>query len=596
MKQASKKNNVGHPFRRLFQLIPKTISYFRRYGLVITLKAIWTRLRLYLIKPRSLRTPLFSSEELEAQRRTVFSKNLLFSVIVPLYNTPENFLREMIRSVQDQTYGNWELCLADGSDSAHPEVGEICREYASSDSRILYCKLERNLGISGNTNACLALSSGDYISLFDHDDLLHPSALYEVMKAVCETGADFVYTDEAVFVGSLKHIFTVHCKPDFFPDYLRGNDYICHLTSFSRELLEKAGPFRSEYDGSQDHDFVLRATEKANKVVHIPKILYYWRSHPNSVAEDIGSKRYAIDAGIRSVQSQLDRLGIPGKVENSEVFPVIYRIRYKLTGSPLVSIIIHGDRKKLLLSCLDAVLKTTDYSPVEILAAAPDRPEFRSCISGFPNVRFVPTPDLCGPGAACNLAAQFASGSQLLFVDSTCVPTHSDWIQELLMYAQRDSAGAVAGKILDNKNCIAHAGLILGYGLFHSAACPFLGYPDGVDGYNGRLYYSQEYCAVSPECVMIPRSVWDQAGGFREYLSSDHTGADLCLRIRDAGYQVLWTPYSVLKQKHTPTMPPKKALAVDAQRFRDVWAKALQHTDPYYNPNLRDTEPGFWLK
>ncbi len=594
MKQVSKKNNTNHPFRKLFQLIPKTVSYLRRYGPIITLKKIWTRLRLYLIKPRSLRTPRFFSEELEKQRGTVFPKKLLFSVIVPLYNTPENFLREMISSVQNQTYGAWELCLADGSDSAHPEVEKICREYASGDPRILYRRLEKNLGISGNTNACLALGSGDYISLFDHDDLLHPSALYEVMKAVCETGADFVYTDEAVFVGSLKHIFTVHCKPDFFPDNLRGNNYICHFTSFSRELLEKAGPFRSEYDGSQDHDFVLRATEKASKVVHIPKILYYWRCHPNSVAEDINSKRYAIDAGIHAVQSQLNRLEIPGTVESSEVFPAIYRIRYQLTDTPLVSVIVHGERD--LRTCLDTVLKITDYSPVEILATAPDRPEFREYISGFSNVRFVPAPDPWNPWDACNHAARFASGTQLLFLDSTCVPTHSDWIQELLMYAQRDNAGAAAGKIFDGKDRIAHAGLILGYGPLRTAACPFVGVPDGMDGYNGRLYYSQEYCAVSPECVMIPRAVWEQTGGFRDYLSPDHGGADLCLRIRDAGYRILWTPYSILKQDHTPRLPPKKVLAAEARRFRETWAEVLRHTDPCYNPNFQDAKPGFWLK
>lgn len=509
MKQVSKKNNSNHPFLRLFQLIPKTVEYYQRYGLTMTLKRVWMRLRIFLFKPRSLRTPSFSSEELEMQRNAVFSEKLLFSIIVPLYNTPERFLREMIRSVQAQTYGNWELCLADGSDCNHPEVEEICREYASSDSRILYHKLKKNLGISGNTNACLELSTGDYISLFDHDDLLHPSALYEVMNTVCETGADFIYTDEAVFVGSLKHIFTVHGKPDFFPDYLRGNNYICHFTSFSRELLQKAGPFRSEYDGSQDHDFVLRATEKAKKIVHITKVLYYWRSHPNSVAEDIDSKRYAIDAGIRSVQSQLDRLGIPGKVESSVVFPVIYRIRYELTGTPLVSIIIHGDQEKLLRNCLDAVLRKTDYSPMEILAAVPDRPEFRKFAAQFPNIQYVSVPEHTSPEAACNLAAQYASGSQLLFLDSTCVPDNSDWIQELLMYAQRENAGVVAGKIFDPKRRIAHAGLILGYGAFHSVACPFFRYPDGIDGYNGRLYYSQEYCAVSPECVMIPRKVWE---------------------------------------------------------------------------------------
>jgi len=533
---------------------------------------------------------------LDAQRKTKFPEKVLFSILVPLYNTPENFLREMIASVQAQTYGNWELCLADGSDGMHPEVEKICREYASLDPRIRYRKLEKNLGISGNTNACLELGSGGWISLFDHDDLLHPAALFETARTIHETGADFVYTDEALFSGDPSRVFATHCKPEFFPDYLRGNNFICHFTSFSRELLDRVGLFRPSFDGSQDHDFVLRATEKAEKIAHIPEILYYWRSHPNSVAEDIGSKGYAIDAGIRAVKSHLERMGISGEVESSPPFPSIYHIRYDLTEQPLVSIVIHGDQKELLRNCLETVLKTTDYSPVEILAAAPDRPEFRECVSGFPNVRFVPVPEPMFPGKARNLAARQASGRQLLFLWSGCIPVSPDWIRELLMYAQREDTGAVAGKIFDGKNRIAHAGLILGYGPYRTAACPFQKEPDGSDGYNGRLYYSQEFQAVSPECVMIPRAVWEQAGGFRDYALADHTGADLCLRIRKAGRKILWTPYAVLKQVSPPRRISKKEAEADARRFREEWGAALQKTDPFYNPNFRSSAPGFWLK
>lgn len=593
MKQVSKKSDFSHP---ILHLLPKAAEYYHKYGFFATVQRSWMRLRLFIVRPRTLRTPLFSHHELESQKTAVFPKKLLFSVIVPLYNTPEGFLREMIRSVQEQTYGNWELCLADGSDSAHPEVERICREYASADPRIRYRRLEANLGISGNTNACLELSTGDYISLFDHDDLLHPSALYEVARTICETGADFIYTDEAVFIGDLKHIFTVHCKPDYFQDYLRGNNYICHFTSFSRELLNRVGSFRPEFDGSQDHDFVLRATEKAKKIVHIPEILYYWRSHPNSVAADISSKQYAVDAGIRAVKSHLDRMGISGEVESSEIFPAIYRIRYALTAHPLVSIIIQGRTCAQLRDCLDAVLKMTTYNPVEILAAASDGGEFRECAARFSGVRFVPVQDGLSDGAIRSIAAKEAAGAQLLFLDSSCVPCSPDWVQELLMYAQREDAGVVAGKILDSHDRIAHAGLILGFGNQHTVSCPFLGDPDGSDGYNGRLYYSQEFCAVSPECVMIPRTVWDQAGGFRDYTVPDHYGADLCLRVRQSGYKILWTPYSILKQIYTPRRLPGRILQADSQRFREVWAQALQHTDPCYNPNFIRSGAGFWLK
>lgn len=595
MKQASTKDDTSRLIFRLSRLVPKAGAYFRRYGLFTTLRKVRARLRLLFVPPRTLRDPLFSSQELEAQRGTEFPKKPLFSIIVPLYNTPESFLREMIRSVQEQTYGNWELCLADGSDRAHPEVEEICREYASHDSRIRYRRLEKNLGISGNTNACLELASGDYISLFDHDDFLHPAALFEVARTVQETGADFVYTDEAVFIGSIDRIFTVHCKPEFFPDYLRGNNYICHFTSFSRELLDRTGLFRPEFDGSQDHDFILRATEKAKKIVHIPEVLYYWRSHPNSVAEDISSKRYAVDAGVHAVKSQLDRLRIRGTVESTEPFPSIYRVRYELTSRPLVSILICGEDCGQIQRCLSGVKTRTSYMPVEILVSAPDRQAFRECAAQFPGVRFLPTQEPFRTWQAYNNAATQAAGSQLLFLDSSCIPVSPDWVQELLMYAQREDAGAVAGKIFDSKSRIAHAGLILGYGPYQTAACPFLKEPDGSDGYNGRLYYSQEFQAVSPECVMIPRAVWDQVGSFQDYALPDHVGADLCLRIRNADRKVLWSPYAILKQVSPPRIS-KKAAEADAQRFRDAWAEVLNHPDPCYSPNFTAAGPGFWLK
>ena len=244
-------------------------------GFRVTLSRVLYKLR---FRPGKVARKLFSTyseDELQAQREHLFSQSIKFSILVPLYNTPTVFLEEMIHSVQAQTYPNWELCLADGSDAAHSEVGECVQALASSDARIKYQKLSENLGISGNTNACIEMASGDYISLFDHDDVLHPAALYETMEAICTQGADFIYTDEATFESpNLRKIISVHFKPDFAPDNLRANNYICHFSSFSRKILEQAGPFRSAYDGSQDHDLVLRLTYHAAKIVHIPKVLY----------------------------------------------------------------------------------------------------------------------------------------------------------------------------------------------------------------------------------------------------------------------------------------------------------------------------------
>ena len=296
---------------------------------------------------------LFTARELESQRRHHFPRNVVFSIAVPLYNTPERFLRATIKSVLDQTYPHWELCLADGSDDEHGEVGRICREYAEKDSRIRYRKLEKNYGISGNTNACLEMATGAYIGLFDHDDLLHPAALYEVMRTIERTGADFIYTDESTFHDTPEDAYLPHFKPDFAPDNLRANNYICHFTVFKQTLLAQAGLFDPACDGSQDHDMVLRLTEKAKRVAHIPEILYYWRAHAGSVAESAGIKPYVFQAGVRAVEKQLERLGLEGEVAPLRPGLTIYRTCYAVKGTPKVSILIPNyEHKKDLQSCL----------------------------------------------------------------------------------------------------------------------------------------------------------------------------------------------------------------------------------------------------
>ena len=231
------------------------------------------------------------------------------SILVPLWNTPLNYLEEMIGSVQAQTYQNWELCLADGSDQEHNEVEERCQAYAKDDPRIVYKRLAKNEGIAGNTNQCFAMATGEYIGLFDHDDVLHPCALYEYVKVINEQGADYIYCDETTFKGdSINNMITLHFKPDFAIDNLRANNYICHFSVFSRELLEGTELFRSGFDGSQDHDMILRLTANAKKVVHVPKLLYYWRSHKNSTASDISAKPYAIAAAKGAVADHLAKV------------------------------------------------------------------------------------------------------------------------------------------------------------------------------------------------------------------------------------------------------------------------------------------------
>ena len=358
-----------YPARLAWSHTKNLFIRIKRYGSISNLKK---KIISKIIERKAYRSygtlSMPTPEEIKAQKETVFPKNILFSILVPLYNTPEVFLREMIDSVISQTYENWELCLADGSDADHAYVEQIVKGYG--DDRIRYERLTENLGISGNTNKCFEMAKGDYIGLFDHDDILHPTALYEYMKVICDKGADYIYCDETTFSGkSIDHMITLHFKPDFAPDNLRANNYICHFSVFSKELVDKCGTFRTEFDGSQDHDMILRLTKAATNIVHVPKILYYWRSHAGSVASDINAKSYAIDAAKGAVAAHLTACGFSGfKIESSRAFETIFRIRYALTGHPLVSILIpNKDHTEDLRRCIESITDRTSYDNYEII-------------------------------------------------------------------------------------------------------------------------------------------------------------------------------------------------------------------------------------
>ena len=311
-------------------------------------------------------------ETARSQRETVFPRKIKISILVPLWNTPKTFLSDMITSVLNQTYENWELCLADGSDEEHGYVEQICREYASqAGGRIVYHKLEKNEGIAGNTNQCYRLSTGEYIGLFDHDDILHPSALYEYVKAINETGADFLYCDESTFKGgSIDKLLTMHFKPDYAPDTLCANNYICHFSVFARQLLkEDTELFRTSLDGSQDHDMILRLTDRARKVYHIPRLLYYWRSHEGSVASGIEAKPYAVEAARKAVTDHLERHGYRHfQISSTKAFPTIFRIRYQVEGNPRISIIIpNKDHREDLERCIKSITERSTYNNYELV-------------------------------------------------------------------------------------------------------------------------------------------------------------------------------------------------------------------------------------
>lgn len=600
-------DTIKKPLRRvpLFRLIGKGLHCLRANGWKYTWQKVKNKLRKEKMSAQLAKRPLFTREELEEQRHHRFSRDILFSIVVPLYNTPEMFLREMIQSVIDQTYGNWELCMADGSDEAHHSVEKICRQYMRKDQRIKYRKLEKNLGISGNTNACLDMATGDYIGLFDHDDLLHPAALHEVMRAICEKDADFIYTDENTFHEKPEDAFCPHFKPDFAPDTLRANNYICHFTVFKKEMLDKTGTFRPECDGSQDYDMVLRLTEVASQIVHIPKILYYWRAHKNSVADSIEAKPYVIQAAHRAICEHLERVGLEGEVLDTTV-PSMYRIRYKIQGNPLISIIIpNKDHVETLKTCITSVLEKSTYSNYEIIIVENNSTDSRTFdyyeeLKRSNTAKIVYWNAMFNYSAINNFGVKHASGEYFLLLNNDTEVISPDWIQEMLMFAQRNDVGAVGAKLYYPDNTIQHAGL--GIGLLALAGHLHRGFERQHPGYMGRLIYAQNLSGVTAACVMVSRHVWEEIGGLDETFEVAFNDVDMCMRIRKAGYLIVWTPYAELyhyesKSRGLEDTPEKqKRFEGEVRRFQERWKKELDAGDPYYNPNFTLDREDFSVK
>lgn len=541
-----------------------------------------------------------SVAEREKEETTVFPKDVTFSILVPLYNTPERFLREMIESVTAQTYGKWELCLADGSDDAHDFVGRICQEYRQKDSRIKYQKLAKNEGISGNTNECYKMATGNYIALFDHDDLLHPCVLFAYMQAICEKDADYIYCDEATFKGnSINHMITLHFKPDFAPDNLLANNYICHFSVFSRELLESGELFRSQFDGSQDHDMILRLTAKAKHIVHVPRILYYWRSHKGSVASSIDAKTYAIDAAKGAVADHLTKLGYRNfEIESTRAFATIFRIKYELTSRPLVSIIIpNKDHVDDLSRCVESIINLSTYDNYEIVIVEnnSETAEIRTYyeeISRHPRVQVVEYKGDFNYSKINNFGVQYAKGEYLLLLNNDTEVITPDWMEELLMYAMRKDVGVVGAKLYYPDKTIQHAGIVIGLGAHRTAGHTHYRIPEANVGYMGRLCYAQDVTAVTGACMMVSKALYEELGGLDESFTVALNDVDFCLRVREKGFLNIFTPFAELYHYESKSRGSDKkderALRYqqESDRFRVKWADALAKGDPYYNPNF----------
>lgn len=580
-----------------------------------------------------------SPEEAQQERNRRFPRAVKFSILVPLYNTPRSFLTEMLDSVMNQTYQNWELCLADGSDDACSYVGEVCAEYASrADGRICYRKLPENLGIAGNTNICCGMATGDYIGLFDHDDILHPSVLYEYAKAINEQGADYLYCDETTFKsGDINRMLTMHFKPDYAPDNLRANNYICHFSVFSRELLDGTELFRTKFNGSQDHDMILRLTDNAKKIVHVPKLLYYWRSHAGSVASGIDAKPYAIEAAKGAVAEHLRKHGYENfRISSTRAFETIFRIRYQIMGNPRISIIIaNKDHTQDLRRCVSSVVEKSTYDNYEIIIVEnnSETEEIRAYYSELLGAAYRPEAGgTCGAGSASdaslsgvqssgdnkitivtfkgefnysavnNLGASIATGEFLLLLNNDTEVITVNWMEELLMYAQREDVGAVGAKLYYGDKTIQHAGVVIGLGAHRTAGHTHYKQSRQNLGYMGRLCYAQNVSAVTGACLMVKKSLFDQLGGLDESFAVSLNDVDFCLKLRQRGLLNVFTPFAELFHYESISRglddQGEKALRYDreSEQFRSRWREMLEKGDPYYNLNFSLDRSDYSLK
>lgn len=535
-----------------------------------------------------------TDKERQDQKKRKWKQPVKISVLVPAYRTPESYLRQMIESVQAQTYENWELCIADGS-GKEESLEKIVSQYAAKDSRIRYQLLDKNEGISGNTNAAIRMASGEYLAFFDHDDLLAEDALYEAARAIEEQKAELIYTDEDKVRADLSEYFQPHFKPDYNPDLLCANNYICHLVVVKKELADRVGGLRKEFDGAQDHDFLLRITERTDRIVHIPKVLYHWRIHKASTADNPASKLYAYQAGQKAISEHLKRLGLEAEVSQTKDFG-FYRVSYPVQGTPLVSIVIpNKDEKDTLKACLESIKEKTTYPSYEIVIVENNSQtseifEYYKEIDGKDGIRVVTWKEPFNYSKINNFGFQYAKGDYVICLNNDITVITPSWIEEMLGYCQRPGTGIVGVRLYFPDDTIQHAGIIVGMG--GCAGSLFVGMNRKRTGYMHKAALVQDLSAVTAACMMVKREAFEAAGGFEESLAVAFNDVDFCLKVRRAGYLVVYNPYAELYHYESKTRgledsPEKqRRFQSEIEYMRCHWLDILKRGDPYYNRNF----------
>lgn len=531
---------------------------------------------------------------LRRQKHASFAQKPLISIVIPLYCTPLPYLKELIESVRRQSYENWQLCLADGSPD--DKAKEFLEKHYGREKRIVYQKLKENGGISANTNAAAELAKGEYLMFCDHDDTLEPDALYEIVKAINDTDADVVYTDEDKVSMDGQHYFDPNFKPDFNLFRLRENNYICHIFVVRKSLTDETGMLRSEFDGAQDFDFILRCCEKAKKITHIPKVLYHWRCHMDSTAADPSSKAYAYEAGRKAIREHYQRMGIDAKVDMTER-PGWYRSHIKVQGNPMVSIIIpNKDHTDDLELCLFSMSRKSTYRNYEVLIVENNSEKeetfeyYKKLPERYPKVRVLTWEKEFNYSAINNFAAEEAQGEYLLFLNNDVEILTPDWIEEMLQNCQQENVAAVGAKLYYPDDTIQHAGVIIGIG--GVAGAMFVGMARERSGYLRKAILQQDLSAVTAACMMVDRKAWEGAGGFNEDLAVAFNDIDFCLKVRREGYLVVYEPnvelyhYESKSRGYEDTPEKQKRFLSEINYMKAHWSEILTKGDPYYNENF----------
>ena len=533
-----------------------------------------------------------TEEDLEKQRNKKFEFEPLISLLVPTYNTPEDMLKEMVDSIREQSYANWELCIADGS--SLERTREILKEYAEMDDRIKVTYLDQNYGISGNTNKALELATGDFIGLIDHDDTVEPDMLYEVVTRLQDSKVDMVYTDEDK-IDEKNNYCEPNFKPDWSPDTFLSMNYICHFTIIRRSLIEKVGGFRSKYDGAQDYDMFLRITEKTNNIGHVSKILYHWRKSETSTASNNDNKNYARLAGKSALEDALKRRNISGEVMLDNKSP-FYIINYKLKTEPKVSIIIPTkDHKILLEKCINSIFKNTSYKNFEVIVVDNNTTEkdaidyLNNIGESHSNIKVLHDNSEFNFSKINNDAIKKLKTDYILLLNNDTEVISPNWITTMVGYASQKHVGCVGVKLLYSDETVQHAGVILGLGGVASHA--YIGADRNDIGYFGRLCVPYNYSANTAACLMVSKKRYDEVDGLDELLKVAYNDIDFNIKLLEKGYYNVFLPQVELfhyesKSRGFDTTPEKKERFESEEKYMyNKWGKII-YNDRFYNSNF----------